>query len=89
MNAFSDSLIDGGLPPHWTASQQLQFRNVFKFMYEHQDFAVHPDAEEIEPEHWKTIAWNFAVAAIDLDFAQERAVSQMVFVRTGPGPLEH
>lgn len=49
----------------WSDTAQRIFNDVYEFCMLNPTIMVHPKAEKIQPEHWKTIAWNTAWVAAD------------------------
>jgi hypothetical protein len=53
---MSDLLDD--TPDDWTLAQNVVFSRLFRHMIGNQAVFTHPDAAEIEPDHWRTVCWN-------------------------------
>ena len=47
----------------WTERAQSVFNMVYEFMIENQSCMNHPNADDINCDHWKTISWNAAWVA--------------------------
>lgn len=49
----------------WNDVEKRLFNELYFLSLSHQHLMVHPKASVVEPQHWKTIAWNHAWMAAD------------------------
>jgi hypothetical protein len=49
----------------WNGVQRRAFNSLFSFAMKNQKLLLHPKGPAMAPEHFRTVAWNFAWAAAD------------------------